>query len=188
MKLANFKNRDFDRGANPLKELMWIVLRAIFFNHFPFPTYGLRRTILSLMGGHIGQGVIIKPTVNVTFPWKLSIGDHCWIGEQAWLMNLSPITIGNNVCISQRAYLCGGNHDWSDPAFRFLDGPITIGDGVWICAQAFIGPGVTVGENSVVTAGSVVTNDLPANMICAGNPCVPVKPRDIKDPDSDTSP
>ena len=100
--------------------------------------------------------------------------EACWLLLHAVFFNC-PVRL--YVCISQRAFLCTGNHDWSDPAFSLTAAPITIGNGAWICASTFIGPGVHVGENSVVTAGSVVVRDLPSGMICSGNPCEPVKPR-----------
>ena len=177
MRLSEFENPEFDRGGGRAKEFAWLMMRSCFFLHSVMPWYGLRRRLLKAFGAKLGAGVVIKPEVKITFPWKLSIGDHCWLGEEAWILNLAPVTLGNSVCISQRAFLCTGNHDWSDPKFRLKADPIVIGDGVWICAGAFVGPGVTIGANAVVAAGSVVTGDLPANMICSGNPCVPVKER-----------
>jgi putative colanic acid biosynthesis acetyltransferase WcaF len=107
------------------------------------------------------------------------VGDNCWLGEDSWLLNLAPIRLGSNVVISQRAFLCTGNHDWTDPAFGLLTKAIEVGNGAWIGANAFVSPGVTIGSHAVVAAGSVVTRDLPANMICAGNPCIPVRERRI---------
>jgi putative colanic acid biosynthesis acetyltransferase WcaF len=114
-------------------------------------------------------------------PWRLKAGNDCWIGDEVYILNLDNVTLGNNVCLSQRAFLCTGSHDWSAPHFDLVHQPITIEDGVWICANAFIGPGVTVGRNTVVTVGSVVTKDLPPDMICGGQPCMPIKPRTIHD-------
>jgi putative colanic acid biosynthesis acetyltransferase WcaF len=122
----------------------------------------------------------VKPQVKIAFPWKLEVGDHAWLGEESWILNLAPVTIGPSVCISQRAFLCAGNHDWSDPRFRLVAQPIRIGEGAWIGANVFVGPGVTVGAGAVATVSSVVTGDLPDGMICSGNPCRPVKPRDQK--------
>jgi len=177
MDLGKYQNTDFNRGAGSLKEFCWLLVSARVFRHSVMPWYRLRRFFLRVFGSHVAKAVIIKPGVNVTFPWKLSIGENSWIGEEAWLLNLDHITIGANVCISQRVLLCTGNHDWSDPRFALLTRPIVVKDGVWICADVFVGPGVTIGENAVVTAGSVVTGDLPPGMICSGNPCAPVKPR-----------
>lgn len=118
--------------------------------------------------------------MRVKYPWLLEIGDDTWIGEDVWLDNLALIRIGSNVCISQGAYLCTGNHDWTDPAFGLMVRPITISDGAWIGAKAILGPGVQVAEGAVAAAGSVVTGDLAAYTIHAGNPAVPVKTRKIR--------
>lgn len=182
MNLARYDNKGFDRGAGRLKELLWLLASAHVFRRSVMPWYALRRALLRGFGAQVAEGVIIKPQVNITFPWKLGVGAHSWIGEGAWLLNLDRITIGANVCISQRAMLCTGNHDWSDPAFGLINRPITVKDGAWVCANVFVGPGVTIGENAVATAGSVVLADLPPGMICSGTPCVPVKPRAMRVP------
>lgn len=175
--LSKFNNAAFSRGAPAWKELLWRVLQQGFFNLEWIKAYGLKRFILHRLGASLAPGVIFKPKTKITFPWKLSIGPNAWIGEDVWLLNLDRITIGSNVCISQRAFLCTGSHDWSKESFDLITKPIIIEDGAWICANVFIGPGVTVGQNSVVTAGSVVTKDLPPNKVCSGNPCVAVKDR-----------
>jgi putative colanic acid biosynthesis acetyltransferase WcaF len=133
--------------------------------------------MLRWFGAKVGQGVYIKPRVNIHLPWKLAIGDHTWIGEEVFILNFEPVTIGEHCCISQRAFLCTGNHDYRDPAMSYRNAPITIGPGAWVGAQVFVAPGVTVGSEAVVTAGSVVVTDLPAAMVCSGNPCAPRKPR-----------
>jgi putative colanic acid biosynthesis acetyltransferase WcaF len=175
--LSEFNNAGFDRGAPAWKELLWRIVQQGFFNLEWLKAYGLKRTLLGWFGARLSPRVVIKPKAGITFPWKLTIGENSWIGEEAWLLNLDRIEIGSNVCISQRAFLCTGSHDWSKESFDLITRPIVIHDGVWICANVFVGPGVTIGENAVVTAGSVVTGDLPANMICSGNPCVAVKHR-----------
>lgn len=175
--LSKFDSSGFDRGAGALKEFGWLMLRKWLFERSVLRLYGLRRRALSLFGGKIGPDVVIKPGVRITFPWRLEVGRNSWIGEGVWLLNLAPIRIGRNACISQRAFLCTGSHDWSDPYFRLLTEPITVEDGAWICANVFVGPGVTIGTNAVITAGSVVTHDMPPRMVCSGNPCKPVKER-----------
>jgi putative colanic acid biosynthesis acetyltransferase WcaF len=107
----------------------------------------------------------------------LALGDHCWLGEEAFILNFEFVTIGAHACVSQRAFLCGGNHDYRDPAFAYRNAPISVGEGAWVGAQCFVGPGVKIGAHAVVTAGSVVTRDLPPEMICGGNPCVSLKAR-----------
>lgn len=180
MDLSTFKNPEFDREAGRMKEFAWLAMRSLCFERSVMPWYRLRRGILRSFGAQVGSGVVVKPQVKITFPWKLSIGDHSWLGEEAWILNLAPVSIGSHVCISQRAFLCTGSHDWTDPAFALVAKPITIGDHVWICSSVFVAPGVTIGDRSVVTAGSVVTQDLPAGMICSGNPCKPEREREIR--------
>ena len=107
-----------------------------------------------------GRGVVVKPGARIKFPWRLSIGDHSWIGEDAWIDNLAPVAIGADCCLSQGAYLCTGSHDWSRPSFDLLTKPIVVHDGAWIAARAVVGPGVTVGEGAVLCLGSTATRDL----------------------------
>jgi putative colanic acid biosynthesis acetyltransferase WcaF len=166
-----------DRGRPRLVEAMWYATKCILFlTPCPFPS-ALKRSVLRCFGARIGRGVIIKPRVNIHFPWKLSVGDHAWIGEEVFILNLEPVSLGAHACVSQRAFLCTGNHDYRQPCMSFRNQPIVIGDGAWIGAQSFVAPGITVGAEAVVAAGSVVTYDQPACMVCAGNPCVPIKKR-----------
>jgi putative colanic acid biosynthesis acetyltransferase WcaF len=178
--LASFDNSDFDRGAPAWKELAWLYARRFFFDHSVLPINGVRRKVFRAFGAQMGVNTTIKPRVRVHFPWKLYTGDNVWLGEEVYVLNLAPVTIGSNVCISQRAFLCTGSHDWSDPSFRLTTAPIVIEEGAWISAGVFVGPGVTIGRNAVATACSVVLKDLPANMICSGNPCEPVKERVLR--------
>jgi putative colanic acid biosynthesis acetyltransferase WcaF len=107
----------------------------------------------------------------------LTVGDHTWIGEEVFILNLEPVTIGRHCCVSQRVFLCTGNHDHRVPEMSFRNRPITLEDGAWVGAQSFVAPDVTVGCEAVIAAGSVVTRSQPERMVCAGNPCVPVKNR-----------
>jgi putative colanic acid biosynthesis acetyltransferase WcaF len=167
----------FDRGAGKVKVALWYLCKRVFFlSVVPWP-YGLKRALLKAFGAQVGVGVVFKPRLNIHFPWKLVIGDHCWLGEEVCLLNFEPITLGNHVCISQRAYVCAGNHDFRDPAFGYRNRPITLSDGVWLGACTFVAPGVTVGTDSVIGAGSVVTQPVPANVCASGNPCSTHRPR-----------
>jgi putative colanic acid biosynthesis acetyltransferase WcaF len=169
--------RGLDRGRGRLTELAWYACKCVFFlSAFPWPSR-VRCGMLRLFGAEIGVGVVIKPRVNIHLPWKLRVGDHAWIGEETFILNFEPVRIGAHACISQRAFLCTGNHDFRDPSMPYRNRPINVGDGAWIGAQAFVGPGVTIGDEAVVTAGSVVTKSLPPAMVCSGNPCAPMKPR-----------
>jgi putative colanic acid biosynthesis acetyltransferase WcaF len=130
-----------------------------------------------LFGAKVGRGVTIKPQVKITFPWKLRVGDHVWLGEECWLLNLERIVIGSHVCISQRAFLCAGSHDFKQPRFDLITKPITLADGAWVGAGAWVGPGVTFGSHAVLTAGSVAAKDLEPFGIYRGNPATLVKQR-----------
>jgi putative colanic acid biosynthesis acetyltransferase WcaF len=143
---------------------------------FPFPS-GLKCKLLRLFGAKVGKNVLIKPRVNIHFPWKLEIGSDVWIGEEVFILNFEKVKIGSNVCISQRAFLCGGNHDYKTPLMPYRNGTITLEDGSWVGAQCFVAPNVTIGVDCVVSACSVVTGDLPENSICTGNPAKAVKER-----------
>lgn len=170
-------SKGLDRGRSRLVEGAWYLCKCAFFlSPLPWPG-GLKRALLRLFGARLGAGVVIKPRVNIHFPWKLTLGDWCWLGEECWLLNFEPFEIGAHACISQRAFLCGGNHDFRSEDFAYRNAPIRVGRGAWIGAGAFVGPGVTIGDYAVATAGSVVVRDLPANQVCSGNPCQPVRAR-----------
>lgn len=141
------------------------------------PMYTWRRWVLRLYGAKLGDHVCIHRSSRIEFPWNLEMGRFSCVGDEAWVYNLGKITIGEFTTISQRAFLCAGTHDYTRPEMPLLTPPITIGKGVWIAADAFIGPGVTIGDHAVVGARSVVVKDLPSGMVCAGHPCKPIKPR-----------
>jgi len=170
--------RDFARGRSALTELAWMVVQALFVSSF-LPGSGHRRFLLRLFGAAIGQKVVLKPGIRVKFPWRLSIGDHSWIGEHAWIDNLAPVTIGNDCCVSQGAYLCTGSHDWTSSSFGLITRPITLEPGAWVAARAVVGPGVTVGRGAVLGLGSVATRDLKPWTVYAGVPATPIKQRAI---------
>jgi len=177
--LSKFSNSTFNRGAPAWKEALWLVVSLVLFRGSPFPLSSLKRAVLRLFGAQIGVGVVFKPQVKIKFPWKLSVGDYAWIGEESWLLNLDHITIGKSVCISQRAFLCTGNHNYSVSTFDLFTRPIVVGDGAWIGAGCWVGPGVNVGSLAVLAAGSVANKDLEPMGIYSGNPAVLRKKRSI---------
>lgn len=179
------RGEGLDRGRSLLVEAAWYATKClVFLSPVPFPSR-VKCALLRLFGAQIGRGVVIKPRVNVVFPWKLTVGEFAWVGEEAFLLNFEPVTIGSHCCISQRAFLCTGNHDYRRPQMPFRNQPISVENGAWVGAQAFVGPGVTVGSESVITAGSIATRSLPPRMICSGNPCRPVRDRWTGEPCSE---
>lgn len=151
----------------------------VLFRWSPRPFFGWRRFILRCFGATIGKEVHVYPSARIYFPWKLTVGDWSAIGEHALIYNLGPVTIGSRVTISQRAHLCAGTHDHTDPTLPLVKPPITVKDQVWICADAFIGPDVVVEEGAVVGARAVVTKEVAAWTIVAGNPARRIRDRTL---------
>lgn len=177
--LAHFSNPEFDRGAGIMKEALWLIVSLFLFRLCPFSLSALKRGVLRAFGARVGRDVSIKPQVKITFPWKLAIGDHVWMGEECWLLNLERIVIGNNVCISQRAFLCTGSHNYKSPTFDLIVKSISVEDGAWLGAGCWVGPGVRVGHHAILAAGSVASKDLEPFGIYRGNPAVLVRSRVI---------
>lgn len=170
-------SKGLDREVSVFKEICWYLVKMLFFlSAFPFPS-SFKRGLLRFFGARIGKSVVIKPRINIHMPWKLSVGDYSWLGEETFILNFEKVFIGNNVCISQRVFLCCGNHDFSDKGMAYRNGPITLSDGVWVGASCFVGPDVLIGVDSVVCAASVVTKSLGENGIYKGNPVAFVRPR-----------
>lgn len=130
-----------------------------------------------MFGARIGKGVLIRPSVCVTYPWKLSIGNYSWIGDGVTLYTLGEITIGDHAVVSQHSYLCTGSHDYTRLSFDLYAVPIHVESEAWVATHVFVGPGVTIGHGAVVGASSVVLENVPAGMICAGNPVRVIRPR-----------
>jgi putative colanic acid biosynthesis acetyltransferase WcaF len=178
IRLAKYNNSDFDRGAPLWKEAAWYLVKAVFFlSIFPWPS-SLRVALLRFFGASAGERVVIRSRVQITFPWRLTLGDDVWLGEEVLLLTLAPVTIESDVCISHRAFLCTGSHDFRRETFDLVTKPITIRRSTWIAASAFIAPGVEVGEGSLVSAGSVVLDSVPPRTIVRGNPAVVVRSAD----------
>jgi len=159
--------------------VFWAVGRAVF-RLTPRPFYAPRRLLLRCFGARIGRHVHIANTATIYFPWNLEVGDWSAIGEGAYIYNLGNITIGEKTTISQRAHLCAGTHDYTDPTLPLQRPPIGVGDQVWVCADAFVGPGVTIGEGAVVGARAVITKDVEPWTVVAGNPATFIKNRIMK--------
>lgn len=175
--LRRYDQSDFDRGRPGWFILLWWFVQAVTFPCTPHPLNGLRCTLLRWFGARIGQGVLIRPTARFTYPWKVEIGDYSWIGDDVVFYSLDPIHVGEHCVISQRTYLCTGSHNIQDPTFKLMTQPIAIGNGAWVAADCFVGPGVQIGANAVVGARSSVFTSLPEGQVCWGTPCRPRYPR-----------
>ena len=175
--LSKFRLNSAERGRSAFVVQLWWLIRAIFFSTSPQFLYGWRRWLLKLFGAKIGNGVLIRPSVRITYPWKLIIGDNAWIGDHAEIYNLSQIIIGNNAVVSQGCYLCAGTHDYKQLDFPQVSREIVIEDEVWLAAQVFVMPGVNVGRGAVVGARSMVTKNVRPAMICLGTPAIEVSER-----------
>lgn len=175
--LSRYENRKYCVGAGKVKRAIWYVVNAGMFNSRLFPFYRVKCLVLRWFGAQIGYGVIIKPRVNVKYPWYLTVGNHVWIGENVWIDNLARVTIGSHVCISQDAYLLTGNHDYNDPTFALITREIVLDDGVWVAARAIVCPGVRMGPGAILAVGSVLSKDAQSNWIYRGNPAERVRMR-----------
>ncbi|MCX6966291.1 MAG: WcaF family extracellular polysaccharide biosynthesis acetyltransferase [Verrucomicrobia bacterium] len=170
MELKGYEIPHFDRGASRVKELLWFLVRFVFFaNALPWPSF-LRVALLRFFGATVGQRVVVRSHVNITFPWRLRVGDDVWLGDEVLILSLASVVIESSVCISPRAFLCTGSHRFHSPGFDLVTKPITVHRGSWIAAQAFIAPGIEIGPDSMVCAGSVVLQNVPPGAVVRGNP------------------
>lgn len=165
------------RGRAAWRVQLWWLAQALLFHPSPQLAYGFRRWLLRRFGARIGRQVLIRPGASVTYPWKLRVGDHAWIGDEVVLYSLGEIDIGAHAVISQRGYLCAADHDHEQADFPIRARAIVIGEQAWVAADAFIGPGVHIGAGAVIGARSAVFRDMPSGMVCMGAPARPVRPR-----------
>jgi putative colanic acid biosynthesis acetyltransferase WcaF len=163
-------SKTFSRGRPAAVLAIWQLVKWIFFTTtLPWPS-PIKVGWLRLFGAKIGRSVLLKPRINIHFPWRLEIGDYTCVGEEVMILNLVEVRIGPHACISQRAMLCTGNHDYRDPEMAYRNAPIVVEAGAWVGAMVFVAPGVTVGTDAVIAAGSVLLRDAEANGRYAGNP------------------
>ncbi len=157
--LASFTGAGYNKGRSRLIQALWFAVMNLVFSKWWCPGR-LRPLLLRAFGADIGTDVVIRHRVRVLWPWKLTIGDNCWLGEDSWFLNLEPITVGADVCVSQGVFLCTGSHDRHDPAFEYDNAPIDVQRGTWLGAHACILRGVTIGEETVVGARALVARDV----------------------------
>jgi len=175
--LRNFRLPPNFRGRPAWFVQLWWIVQATLFRWSPQFAYGWRRWLLQRFGAKLGKGVLIRPTAEITYPWKLTIGDWSWVGDCVTLYTLGEITIGDNTVVSQHSYICSASHDYAVATFDIYDSPVHIESEVWIAAGTFVAPGVRVGRGAVVGARSVVLSDVPSMMICVGHPAKAIRPR-----------
>jgi len=179
--LSSYTPYGYRPGSTIIVRFIWYFINILFFKNPLNPFSGVKVFLLRLFGAKIGKGVNIKPSVNIKYPWNLTIGNYSWIGENVWIDNLTTVTIGANCCISQGAMLLCGNHDYRKSTFNLMVGAIILEDGVWIGAKATVCPGVTCCSHAVLSVCSVATQTLEPYAIYQGNPAIKIKARTIDD-------
>lgn len=167
--------------AENVKRVVWMFTQATLFRYSFHSAYRFRRALLRCFGAKVGRGVLVRPTVRVEIPWNLEIGDDSALGDFAIVYSLGRVTIGRLTIVSQYAHLCAGTHDHTRRTFPLIRAPITLGDDVWVAADAFVGPGVTVGDRSIVAARATVVKDVPPDQVVGGNPARFIKRRELRD-------
>jgi len=175
--LDRFKLPPNFRGRSAIIVQLWMIVQALLFKPSPQIFYGWRRCLLRLFGAQIGKNVLIRSSVTVTYPWKLSIGDYSWVGDDVVLYSVGEIIIGSNVVISQSSYICAALHDYTKPDFPAYTKKVTIEDECWLATDVYVAPGIIIGNGTVVGARSSVFKNLPGGKICFGNPARVVKER-----------
>ena len=177
--LSMFNNDWYTPGGSFFKRGTWFLVNVLFFKNPLNPLSSLKKILLRLFGSNIGKGVVIKPSVNIKYPWKLTLGNNVWIGEDVWIDNLAPVTINDNTSVSQGAMLLTGSHNYKNVGFDLMVKEIILEDGVWIGAKSIVCPGVTCKSHSILAVGSVATSDLEPYFIYQGIPATKKRRRQI---------
>jgi putative colanic acid biosynthesis acetyltransferase WcaF len=158
------------RGRSKLYVQLWWFVQSTLFALSPQAMYSWRSWLLRLFGARIGKHAIIRQSVKIPYPWKLTIGDYCHIGDEVHLYTYGEIEIGDCAVVSQRSYLCTGSHDYTSPTFDLFSKPIVIEPEAWVATDVFVAPGVRIGRGAVVGARSSVFRDVPPGTISVGTP------------------
>lgn len=177
--LQSFKVPPSFRGKSKYFVQLWWIVNATIFRWSPQVLFGWRRFLLRAFGAKIGKGVLVRSSVKITYPWKLSVGNHSWIGDDCVIYNLGQITIGKHVAIAHMVYLNTGGHDYEKSTFDIFSKPVVIKDECWLTNDVYVAPGVTIGKGSIIAARSTVLQDMPEGKVCVGTPARPIKDRII---------
>jgi len=180
--LSSYNNDWFKPGRNFVIRTLWFITNSLFLISSLQPSSKLRVVLLRLFGAKIGKGVVIKPGVNIKYPWNLTVGNYCWIGERVWIDSLTKVQIGENCCLSQGVIIITGNHNYKEPTFDLIVNPVVLEDGCWLGVGSVVTDGVTCGTHSVLSAGSVASKDLEPYYIYRGNPAEKIRKRIINSP------
>ncbi|OZV70815.1 WcaF family extracellular polysaccharide biosynthesis acetyltransferase [Winogradskyella aurantia] len=175
--LELYKNPKGFRGRSAVTVQLWWLVHFFLFKPSPQFLYGWRRFLARSFGAKIGKNVLLRPSVQMTYPWKVSIGDNSWIGDEVVLYSLGNIDIGSNSVISQRSYLCTGSHDYTDVSFPIYENQIKIGNECWIATDVFVAPGVVIGDRAVIGSRSTVLKGVEEGTVNIGSPCRMIKKR-----------
>ena len=178
--LSLYNNAWYNTGASVIKRTLWYFANSAILNNSFIPFSRIKIKVLRLFGAEIGKGVVIKPSVNIKYPWNLKVGNYVWIGENVWIDNLVEVSIGDNVCISQGAMLLCGNHNYKKTTFDLMVGKIIIEEGAWVGAQSVVCPHVTIHSHAVLAVGSVASHHLEGYAVYQGNPAIKVRERNIQ--------
>ncbi|MCA9079198.1 MAG: putative colanic acid biosynthesis acetyltransferase [Planctomycetaceae bacterium] len=168
--------------GNKFGRVVWGIAWLLLFRPSPRLCHGWRRLLLTCFGADIGRNVRIDPSVRIWAPWNLTLGDESAIGHHVDCYNVARITLGAHATVSQYSFLCTASHAVTDPHMRLISSPITIEDQAWVCADVFVGPGITIGTGGVAAARAVVTRDVPPWVIVAGHPATDLKRRVLSGP------
>lgn len=166
--------------ANRLRRLTWGVVYVLLFRPSPRPCHRWRAFLLRGFGANLGRDCHVYPKVKIWAPWNLMLDDQAGIADDVICYSMAPIILGKRVIVSQGAHLCTGTHDYESADFQLYALPIQVEEDAWLCAECFVGPGVTIGAGAVIGARAVVTKSMPAWTVCAGNPCRPLKTRIVR--------
>ncbi len=176
-RLDRFTMSSSFRGRSPIVVQLWWIIQSTLFAMSPQVMFGWRSFLLRLFGAKIGKGVRIRSSVTITYPWKLTVGDYVWVGDETVLYSLGEIEIGSNTALAHRVYICTGTHDYTKVNFDIESHKVVIGEQVWLPNDVYVAPGVTIGRGTVIAARSSVFSDMPGGMVCVGSPAKPIKER-----------